>query len=338
MRIEFSFTTCGEDLDRFEGREDFESFLDGFDGVELMYLGADERRVVDPARVVGVHLGYYPCWYDFWVGDEAALLDEFGSLDQVERTYGSLDPKVLVDRVRSDMRVAHEYGAEYVVYHVSESRSDELFTSRFCHRDEDVVDAAAEILNEAFEGEDGSVALLMENLWQSGLTFTRPDVTRRLLDAVAYPNRGIMLDTGHLLHTNWDLTSQAEAASYVRETVDAHGQLARWVRGVHLNQSLTGDLMRRTACEPPRLEEDYQRRIGQLFMHSFAIDRHQPFCDPTLDGLIERLEGLEWLTFELMTRDRGELRRFLDMQRDALPRTLLRTGHATESERAAWLP
>ena len=88
MRLSFNFSTCDDDTGRFASREDFERYLDGFDGVELMCLGPDNSGILEPSHVTGVHLGYFPTWYDFWVGDEGRLIDEFGSLDQVEACYG----------------------------------------------------------------------------------------------------------------------------------------------------------------------------------------------------------------------------------------------------------
>lgn len=336
MKLTFNLSTCNDDLDRFESREDFESYLDGFDGVELMRLGTDERGIVTPSRVVGVHLSYFPTWYDFWVGDGQALNEWFGSAEAVRATYGSLDADSLVERVRADLAFAHAYDAEYVVYHVSECRGDELFTNHYRHSDEQVVDAAAQILNEAFTDEDGSIALLVENLWQSGFEFTRPEITARLMDEVTYPNRGVMLDTGHLMHTNLYLSTQDDAIDYVRRCIDKHGQLASYVRGVHLHQSLTGPTMRAAMREPPVLPRDATERVGRLFEYSFLIDKHQPVCARGVDELLESLDGLEWLCFELMSSSRAEHRRFLDIQRDSMPRTLLRTGHATAVERAAW--
>ena len=37
--------------------------------------------------------------------------------------------------------------------------------------------------------EDGKIALFLENLWQPGLTLTRPEITKRLLDKIEYPNK-----------------------------------------------------------------------------------------------------------------------------------------------------
>ena len=79
-----------------------------------------------------------------------------------------------------------------------------------------MVDAAAELINSLLDGKGYQFEFLMENLWWPGLTLTRPEITERLLSQVHYPRKGLMLDTGHLMHTNWELRSQEEAVDYIR--------------------------------------------------------------------------------------------------------------------------
>ena len=77
------------------------------------------------------------------------------------------------------------------------------------------------------DGEDYTFDFLMENLWWPGLTMTRPEMTKRLLSQVHYQKKGIMLDTGHLMHMNLELKTQDEltkskfaiaSQDYVNET------------------------------------------------------------------------------------------------------------------------
>ena len=69
MKRTFNITTYSEDLDRYRDREDLLSTLDGFDGLELMHCGEDTRGVVPSERIIGVHLIFFPYWYDFYTGD-----------------------------------------------------------------------------------------------------------------------------------------------------------------------------------------------------------------------------------------------------------------------------
>ena len=53
-----------------------------------------------------------------------------------------------------------------------------------------------------------------------------------------------MLDTGHFLHTNLDLKTQEEGVDYLNQMLDAHGDLVSYIKGIHLQQSLTGDYVK----------------------------------------------------------------------------------------------
>ncbi len=321
MKLQFNLTTSGEDLDRFESRQALTDFMAGFDGVELMQLGEDERRIIPPERVIGLHMRYFPYWLDFWNGDLEAVAREFDSLDTAYQLYGGRNRQALVEVFRQELAHAHRWGAEYVVFHVSDASIAESFSLCYRHSDEEVIDTTAALLNEVFAHENGSIALLVENLWQPGLRFTRPEMTRRLMDGIAYPNKGIMLDTGHLFHTNMELRRQEDGVAYIHSLLDAHGSLCRYLRGVHLNQSITGDYMRQTMLNPPELGGSYAKRSEQMFWHAFSIDQHLPFTCDGVAGLIERIAP-EYLTFEFITMDRAQHRRFLNAQRQALRRIL----------------
>ena len=317
MKIQFNMTTSSEDTRRFESRDDFLEFMNGFDGVELMQFEEDTRGIIPKERVIGLHMGYFPYWIDFWNGDLEAVAREFDSLDCAYSFYGGRDRSAIVERYRRDLEYAHRWGAEYVVFHVSEATIAETFHLKYRHTDEEMIDATIELLNELFAEEDGSIALLMENLWQPGLTFTRPEMTRRLLDGVRYPNKGIMLDTGHILHTDLKLRTQEEGLAYIHSLLDLHGDLCRHIRGMHLNQSLTGDYMEKTMLNPPDLSGSYADRSAKMFWHAFAVDKHLPFICKGVDELVRRVSP-EYLTFEFITSDRPQHRQYLDAQRRAL--------------------
>lgn len=320
MKTLFNITTSEDDVDRFESSADFEEMLNPqFDGVELMYYGEDERQIIPKDKVVGYHMQFFPAWLDFWVGNEERLFKEFDTRENWERYYGGTGREGIIGRLKEDLNMAHKYGAEYVVFHVSESTVEEAFTWNYHYSDEEVVDATAELLNELFKDEDGRTALLLENLWQPGLQMTQPEITKRLLDQIEYPNKGIMLDTGHLLHTNTGLKTQEEGISYIQQILDEHGELCQHIRGVHLNQSLTGEYCESTKNHPPKMEPTFAGRYNQMFFHAFAADKHEPFTGEGVKELIERIAP-EYLTFEFITADNAQHRRYLEQQLKALGR------------------
>lgn len=318
MKRTFNLTTYSDDLDRYRDRADLISALQGFDGLELMHCGPDLRGVVPPEKIVGVHLIYYPYWYDFYTGDMAACVERLGSLEAVRTLYGGDTPDALVDAYGRDIAKARAEGAEYVVFHVSDCADEELFTLRYHHTSAEVASAAADLLNVLFPEPDGDLILLMENLWHPGLTLTEPEVTRQLLEGVRYRNKGIMLDTGHLMHTDLTLRTQEEALSYLRRRIEEQGEtVRRAIRGMHLHQSLTGEYMARVAAHPPVLSADPQKRMEQVYTHAFCCDQHQPFTCPGVKAFIEWIDP-EYLTFEFISRSRTEHEAMLRAQREAL--------------------
>ena len=68
--------------------------------------------------------------------------------------------------------------------------------------------------------------------------------TGTLLEQVKYPRKGIMLDIGHLLHTNTALRTEEDAVKYLREVLGRYEDLSI-ILGVHYHQTLEGPLPRR---------------------------------------------------------------------------------------------
>lgn len=317
MKTLFNLTTDADDLCRYKDSAELSSDLLGFDGLELMCYDTDARGVVLPEQVKGVHMSFFAYWLDFWRGDESALLEEFGNLENLEAYYGGSDPYALLRRFRKDLDAARQYGAEYLVFHVSDCSTEEVYTRRFRHSSRDVVDATCQLLNQLFKNVSDGPALLLENLWYPGLDFTDPAVTQRLLDGIEYKNKGIMLDTGHLFHTNRRIRNQQEGLDYIKRQLDRHGKLTEQIRGIHLNQSITGEYEQRIISDPPLLESDYSKRQWQLLDHVLQVDLHQPFTCPGVKGLIDRIAP-EYLVYEFISRNRSEHLRYLKQQSDAL--------------------
>lgn len=317
MKTMINMTTSDDDLNRLQNPEDLEALLAGFDGVELMACGEDPEGKIPADRVVGLHMNCIPCWLDLWNQNEEALLAEFGSEEAIRAYYGGATPETLVRHYRAELAIAKKYRAEYVVFHVAHATIEESFTHRYRHSDEEVIDASCALLNRVFEGEADGPALLLENLWSTGLTMTRPEMTKRLLEGVGWPNKGIMLDTGHLMHTTTALRTQSQALALLHRALDSHGPLCGAVRGVHLHQSLTGGYHQSVINAPPALAKNYSQRYGQLFTHIFKLDRHRPFTCAGVGALVERIAPA-YLTFEFITKNNRQLGQFCEKQRRAL--------------------
>lgn len=319
MKRMINLTSSPEDIERFSGQEDMREFLNryGCDGFEYQNLMSGEECLIPEEMAVGVHLRSFNSWVDMWKGRNEALIKEYGSLGQAEKVYGGSGREALIRAFRKDLEFARKVKAEYVVFHICEVTIEESYTYQFAYTDEEVAEAACELINELLDGQGYEFYFLMENLWWPGLTFTKPEITKKILDGVHYNKKGFMLDTGHLMHTNLELKTQEEACRYVREQVKAHGSLAESIRGIHLNQSLTGEFVKQMLANPKQLKADYYERWCQVFGDIFSIELHQPFTASGTAKLIEDIAP-DYLTYELISRNRQEHEALLSEQVRAL--------------------
>ena len=321
MKTLFNLTTCPEDLNRFRDQADLIQYMTGFDGLELLPMGEDVTGCIPKERVWGLHMRCFHNWLDLWNQDWPALLAEFGNRETYETYYGGSDREALIHRIQEDLAWAKYYQAEYVVFHVSDCTMSKTSQAQDRHTSEEVIDGACQLQNQVFPAEvdpqSAAPWLLLENLWHPGLTFTQPDLTRRLLEGIRYPRTGLLLDTGHLMHTNPDLRNPAQACAYIHQMLNRHGDLCRRLYGVHLHLSLTGKYAQAIQANPPSLALDYGNRSGQLFAHIFRQDQHKPFlCDQVAD-VIRRIQP-RYLVYEFITESRAQQAAYLRAQRQSL--------------------
>lgn len=270
----------------------------GLDGVEGIWSGEDVPEDFPSELLVGYHLTFVSDWLDSYRDD----------------------PMPLVDYQRRDLERAVGLGARYVVFHVSNVSEEEEYTYRWLHSDEEIIDASLEVIDRVLEGVPPAFDFLVENQWWPGFTFTQPDKTARLLSGIRYPRKGIMLDTGHLMNTNWDIQSQSDGLAFLESTLRRHGDLAGQVLGLHLHQSISGTYARtHTGAVPPDLPDDPTARFAVTYQHILNIDRHRPWTDPGVAELVRRV-GPRYLTHELAAADRASRRLAVETQLSAIRR------------------
>lgn len=287
----------------------------GCDGIEGIWGGEEIPEEFPAEMVIGYHLMFYPDWLDFYREKKDVLIGKFGNPDMVRMFFGGLGKDVLIEQYRADLQRAKKLGASYVVFHVSDVSIEESYTYRWFHSNREVIEASAELINTILEGDDWPFAFLVENQWWPGFTFTDPEETRILLDGIRYKNKGILLDTGHLMNTCPQLRTQSEGASYIHAMLDRHGSLTESIRGVHLHYSLSGDYVQKnTGPEAlPNLPADYMERYGVNYGHILKIDQHLPWTDSSVRSVIERIQP-EYLTHELTGGNRMERLKMLEQQ------------------------
>lgn len=307
MKTVMNITTCYEDTDRYRDVADLRAYYRGFglDGLEVLEAGPDEKGLILPEDSVGVHLRYYAGWMDLWTGNQKRLLEEFQVPETWRQAYGGDDKHAILDAYRANLRFANTLKPEYLVFHVTECTIAESMLRDYYYTDEQVCDAVIELLNTVTGEIEGTPWLLLENLWYVGLTMERPEIVQRLLDGVHYPKVGIMLDTGHLMHTNPDLQSVDEAVDYIHSILDRYESLD-FIKGVHLHQSLSGNYIKNCLANWKPTEGSYWDRLWAVMGHIFNIDTHKPFKSERIKELLDRLPGLEYLCLEQISGSREE--------------------------------
>ena len=294
MKITMNFTLSDDDTTRYTDSDDLMQFYQGhsLSGLEVMPLGPDDHHLLTPDMIVGVHACCITDWMD-------------------------LDTDMLIAHYRKDLDYAKKMHAEYVVFHITQVSYAESLTYELIHSNEEVIDAAAAFINRLLDGQDYDFYFLMENLWWPGLTFENPVLTRKLLDQVHYPKKGLMLDTGHFMSTNTGLKTPVNALVYLNQMLDAHEALLPMIKGIHLNQSLSGAYVQDYMQHKLVPSEDPAELATQAFMHIFHIDLHQPFAESGVVQMVKRIDPL-YVTLEYISRDRDEHARLLQQGVNAL--------------------
>lgn len=320
MKRLMNFTAFGHDTDRYTDREDLRHFYKdrGLDGMELtLNIDAPFPEIIPQEDVVGVHLRMFPYWLDLWKGDSAALLKNFGTREAVRAFYQGSGRDAILSRLKKELKKAQALGAKYVVFHVSDVSFLETWSRDFSHSDLEVIQAACSLINTLLDDQDYTFEFLVENLWWPGFTMTNPNLTRYLMDHIHYANKGIMLDVGHLLHTNLDLADTLEGAEYIKETLKRHGGLTRYIRGMHLHQSITGDYVKTMLQSHPYPESAGDKLFWETMGHIYNMDVHLPWTQGDIAGIIASVDPA-YLVIEFVTADRKEHGDKLDAQLKAL--------------------
>ena len=275
----------------------------GLDGLEVI---ADPDNLADDIPldlVTGHHMTFYVDWLDFWRQDESALMRKFGSRDTVREVYRGTKPEDLLRHFREDLALGVRLKAPYMVFHVSDVSLEEGYTYRWLHTDREVLDGAIEFINLLLDGVEPSFDFLMENQWWPGFTFTDPEKTEYLLSHINYPRVGIMLDTGHLMNTNWKIRSQWDGIQYILDMIEKHGALSESIFGLHFHQSVSGDYCRKTVGTlPENFPLDYNDEFSRNYGHILQIDRHRPWTDERCARIPDRVQP-KYLTHELGGKD-----------------------------------
>ncbi|MBQ5782691.1 MAG: TIM barrel protein [Oscillospiraceae bacterium] len=269
------------------------------DGYEVICVGDFPKAITDDITV-GLHLPFYNAWMDLYKGNFDVLDKEYGSRECWQGFYGGDSFEGMYRHLETELDFAQQLGAEYVVLHVCEIGTTETLTLDFAHDDKEVIRCLCEVVNRLFRNKNYTFRLLLENLWWKGFTFTDCEMTKYMLDSIEYPNKGIMLDIGHLMHTNKDLESWDDACRYIHSMLDLHADLLCYVKGIHLHGTLEGRFAKEFYLGGVEIKEDFYERFAQAYEYVTKVDAHLPFEHTGIKDIVKKINP-DYVVYEFAT-------------------------------------
>lgn len=256
------------------------------DGIEQLIY--DNNMILKyKESTIGVHLEYWSYWIDFWWNNQQRLDYIFESNEEKKHYYKAQNIYEWIEYIKKNITLALNLKPQYLVWHVSEANVQEIFTYNFYYNDRQVLLATSEVFYEVAKIIPDNVLILFENLWWPGLRLNSMENVVYFFEKLKHNNVGIMLDTGHLMNTNINLTSELEASIFIKDIVNNLGSFASLIKGVHLNCSLSGQYQKKFIEQQFKFCEFDKHRLWE---HITKIDKHEIFQTKAPSFLIDYIQ------------------------------------------------
>ena len=277
-----------------------------FDGFEIIKfdLEKDSSKLKD--KIIGYHMRFFPMWLDIYLGKYNMIKEKFS--DKMDRFYwcGGDSKEDVITYYKKDLQRAKELGVEYVVFHACYVDDDGSLTYQFPYTDKEVLEGVVSLINDVFKNEDFQFTLLLENLWWAGLKLNSKSEMKLLLNKIEYKNIGFILDTSHMLNTNFNLKNLDEGIDYIIENIDKMEELKQYIYGVHLSWSLSGDYVSKMIKKHRKSQKEREKAKKKIYEYVGQIDYHYPFEDNRIMKVLNKL-SLKWLVYEFLYYNDEEL-------------------------------
>lgn len=289
-------------------KEDLEYYINkyNFDGIELIKFNDSDNTSVKE-HIKGYHMRFFPSWFELYTENFSALYEELKDKKYFKSLCGGEESKEeLIEYYKKELEIAKELEVEYVVFHACNSKVTESLTYNFKYSDKEILDGVISLINEVFDDKKYNFKLLFENLWWPGLKLLNKEEVEYLFSKIKYKNIGLMLDTGHMINSNYYLKSSKEAVEYIKKNIDNLGEYKNYIYGMHLNYSLSGEYVRKSIEENRDKKIDIEELMKRIYIHINSIDYHDPFEDEGIVNIIKSLP-IKYLVYELIARNNKEL-------------------------------
>lgn len=251
-------------------------------GIEIYLGNCGDPKVLPSQWIQGAHFSMGDSWLAFWRQDLQILLAQFGSKAGIKAYYGGFTRDEWLEGCRQQIDTARAAGAGYLVFPISEVKPWEIYTWQFGTTDDEVVTAAIEVINELAPHIPDNMALLFANKWWPGLRLLDKKIAAKLIRGVKHPNIGFMLDTGHLMNTNQNLKTEVEGVDYILAVLNKLGAYRRYIRGLHLSCSLSGEYVQRQQQQGDGHSHGTMERLA----HRLRIDEQRSFRVPAVKRIV----------------------------------------------------
>lgn len=269
----------------------------GLDGIELLVYRSEPYLQSFSKWTVGTHLRFWNSWLPLWYQDEETLLHLFKNKENIEKYYGGLKRATWILQMQRNIKAAALENPKYMVMHIAEANPEEIFSYQFKYSDEKVLKTAARAFNKLVTTIPENVQFLFENLWWPGLRLTEPKLVEEFFSRIERKNVGLVLDTGHLMNTNPNLKTEEEGIDYVCQVLKNMGPLAKLIKVVHLNCSISGTYLRHAGNKVPN-----DISLASCLQRVCKIDQHKPFTNPKVQNILEMIEP-QYVVHELAHND-----------------------------------
>ncbi len=308
----FNISAYDFDLERLGGGQGIERMVTSqrLDGIEML-TGHFPAPVEFKGLVRGVHLPYAVDWYSGWKG-----LHDLDGIDDTQLAflcYGR-DREQMVMTVRSMILNAAPLEPAYGVVHAGSPNLRKVFSQDNGFSDREVLEAFAELLNDAVAGMPGQrppYKLALENLWWPGLRLLDRTEVRILEDRLEFDDWGICLDTGHLMNALRDCRDEEGAVESALKALDRIGDdSVDRICSMHLHMSLSADYQAETMAAGESneyLDADIEGKLNIAYPHFGRMDWHMPFRTAACAALVARAAPTH-VTHEFITPGCEELR------------------------------
>lgn len=270
-----------------------------FNGFEIIKFDLEKDNSELKENIVGYHLRFFPMWLDIYLEKYDFINKKFP--DKLERFYwcGGDSKEEIIKYYKKELEKAKELEAEYVVFHACYVDDDGSLIYKFPYTDMEVLEGVKALMNDIFDDKNFKFVLLLENLWWAGLKLTSKDQMEYLLKNINYKNTGFILDTSHMLNTNLDLKNLIDGIKYIEKNINMMGELKRYIYGVHLSYSLSGEYTKKMIEKHKRSKEEKIKTKEKIYEYVGKIDYHSPFEDNKIMSVLNKL-SLKWLVYEFL--------------------------------------